>query len=214
MIQKCCETCGDNFSVIRARAVTAKYCSTGCRDIGLKKAPNQTCIVCEKKFHMKQSQINRYARELGTVCSYACSGVLKAKAFLGENNPNYKGRNTDQDGYRIYSPPASYLLGLKRMKLHQAICCESLGIQKIPKGFHVHHRDCDIENNTPNNLVVLTPSEHKWLHKQYGVATLWAYMHTKVSLESLINWSDDKEQASKLLALDVTQQHASHLFKE
>jgi hypothetical protein len=214
MITKLCETCVQPFQVIRSRASTAKYCSTGCRDVGLKAAPNQTCKHCGGKFHMKQSQVERYARTLGTFCSYACAGHAKKTAYLNDKNPNHKGRNIDTDGYRIYSPKASSLLGHKKIKLHTAICLEILGITKLPAGTHVHHRDCDIQNNTPENLVVLSASDHKWIHKQYGVATLWAYAHKRISLEELITWSDAPIKANEILPLTVEQQRDRHFFKE
>lgn len=97
------------------------------------------------------------------------------------------------------------------MKLHQAVCCEILGVQRIGNGLHVHHRDCDIMNNDPKNLAVLGASDHKWLHKQYGVATLWAFMKGKVGLEELISWSDDRSRAKRLLEIDVTMQNASEI---
>ena len=211
MITKLCVICAKPFTVIRARRVTAKYCCTTCRDIGLKKAPNQICSVCGKPFHMKKSQIDRYARNLGIFCSNTCAGTAKAIAYSGENNPNYKGRNTDQDGYRLYTPPASYLFGLKRMKLHQAVCCEVLGIPRIPKGIHIHHRDCNTQNNAATNLVALSASDHKWLHQQFGVATLWAFCLGKLDLQTLLEWTDNKEKAKALLPLDITQQTASQL---
>lgn len=206
MTNKLCEECGKSFSVPRSRATTAKYCCTTCRDKGRVAAPNQTCSTCSKPFHMKQSQIDRYARNLGLFCSHACSAVAKASAYAGEKNPNYKARNTDQDGYRLYTPQASFLLGLKRMKLHQAVCCEALGILKMPKDVHIHHRDCDIQNNAAENLAVLSTSDHKWLHKQYGIATLWAYCHNKITLDLLVEWSDDREKALRLLPLNVRMQ--------
>jgi len=35
---------------------------------------------------------------------------------------------------------------------------------KIPRGFIVHHRDRDAENNKPNNLEILSKQEHDYLH--------------------------------------------------
>lgn len=207
MIDKQCFICDKSFKVIAARTHSAKYCSTTCRDIGLKqKTNNQKCSSCGTKFHMKQSQVDRYARKLGVFCSYKCAATAKSNKYTGVDNPNYKGKNVDEDGYRIYTPSASYLLGLKRMKLHQAVCCEALGILEMPKGIHIHHRDCSIQNNEPTNLAVLSISDHKWLHKQYGVATLWAYCIGRISLDELVSWSDNEDRARKLLPLDVTQQ--------
>lgn len=201
-----CINCAKEFSVIKSRVATAKYCSVICRDHGVRRLPNQTCTVCSKSFYMKQSQLDRYARNLGVFCSHTCAAVAKANAYLGDKNPNYKARNTDSDGYRLYSPQASFLLGLGRMKLHQAVCCEVLGIPKIPKGFHVHHRDCDIQNNAAENLAVLCVSDHKWLHKQFGIATLWAYCRNRILLGNLVEWTDDVKRASRLLPLSVLEQ--------
>ena len=214
MTTKICETCGKEFSVPRARAITAKYCCTQCRDIGRKAIPNQTCTQCGKQFHMKQSQLDRYNRSLGVFCSNTCSAAAKSAHYRGENNPNFKNKNTDQDGYRLYIPQASFLHGLKRMKLHQAVCCEVLGIPKIPKGLHIHHRDCDISNNDKTNLVVLNSSDHKWLHKQYGIATLWAYCQNKVSLDLLLDWADDVDRARILLPLCVEHQSIESLMEQ
>jgi hypothetical protein len=112
---------------------------------------------------------------------------------------------------RVYTDACSGVTGLKSIKLHQAVCCEVLGIEKIPKGLHVHHRDCDVMNNSPENLVVLNASDHKWLHKQYGIASLWAHFHGKIDSESLCDWSDDRQRARRLLDLKVTDQKAEEL---
>ena len=34
----------------------------------------------------------------------------------------------------------------------------------VPKGFHVHHKDFDKNNNEPENLVLMSASEHSKLH--------------------------------------------------
>jgi hypothetical protein len=163
---------------------------------------------------MKPSQLKRYPRTLGVFCSHACIAAGKRVGYAGERNPNYKGKNTDSDGYRMYVPSASHAHGGKGMKLHQAVCCEVLGIEKMPRGVHIHHRDCDITNNTPENLVVLGVSDHKWLHKQFGVAVLWAYCRGKVALDDLLAWSDDPARAKRLLPLNVVAQAADWKHKQ
>lgn len=212
-VQKTCLKCGSEFSVPPGRANAAKYCSRTCssRSQDKKAKANTVCTQCGKRFHIKESQKTRYKRTLGYFCSNSCSAKSKSIAYSSSSNPNYKGRNTDSDGYRIYTPSSSRLGGLKSMKLHQAVCCEILGVQRIGNGLHVHHRDCDIMNNDPKNLAVLGASDHKWLHKQYGVATLWAFMKGKVGLEELISWSDDRSRAKRLLEIDVTMQNASEI---
>lgn len=79
------------------------------------------------------------------------------------------------------------------------------------KYFHVHHRDCDKLNNTKENLVVLSKSNHRWLHAQFGSATLWAFCKGKVTLQDLVSWTDNKELAEKLLPLSVEYQTVNEL---
>lgn len=158
---------------------------------------------------MKASQKSRYGRTLGFFCSHACAGNHKSKSYQFDKNPNWKGRNVDADGYRLYVPAASSVgsdVALRRMKLHQAICCEALRIEKIPDGLHVHHRDCDVMNNAPDNLALMTASDHKWLHKQFGVATLRAFMRGEVSQEQIVGWSDDPTRAEVLLIQSIALQ--------
>lgn len=107
----------------------------------------------------------------------------------------------DHDGYRLIH---SQTFG--REKIHIAVAKEILGLTKIPKGYHVHHRDANYLNNDPENLCLLNLSDHRWVHSQFGSATLWAYMKNKVSLEQLVDWSNDKERAIKILPTNLFNQ--------
>ena len=80
---------------------------------------------------------------------------------------------------------------------------EYLNIDKIPENFCVHHRDCNIDNNDIENLVILNGSDHRWIHKNFGNATLWAYYNDKVSLMELCSWCRDSERARKILPLNI-----------
>lgn len=214
-VKKICQLCGKEFDVLPARKDSAKYCSRECADHPSVKhaAPNTECSFCGKMFHMKESQKRRYKRTLGFYCSLACSGSSRIEAYAGSRNPNFKNRNVDHDGYRLYVPVAhKTLTGGRRMKLHTAICLEVAGLKNIPKGFHIHHRDCDILNNAPENLAVLSASDHKWLHKQFGNATLWAFTHGKVALEDLVSWSDDPSRAEILLLQSIGIQTDIRIF--
>lgn len=204
-VKKSCLICEKEFSVIDRRKDTAKYCGTSCRDIGLQGVKDTPCKQCGTMFHRKPYR--KKTNKLGFFCSIACLASYKSIAYLGENNPNNRYRETDYDGYPIYSPqcPEGFVNG-KKVKIHIAVAMETLGLDKIPKGFHVHHRDCNVMNNVPTNLVVLSTSDHVWLHKQFGRATLWAYMQGKIKAEDLVSWSDDPERANYILMLDVTQQ--------
>lgn len=209
--KKVCDHCGGLFEVERHRFEAARFCSRKCSAVASAKRaePNTTCTECGNQFHMKPSAKARYKRSLGYFCSYACSAKHKARAYRAEGNPNWRGRNCDQYGYRLYVPQAGQSIGkepLRGMKLHQAVCCELLGIRKIPNRLHVHHRDCNILNNDPSNLALMTASDHKWLHQQYGVAVLSAFMRGDVDIDDLVEWSDDQSRAWRLLTQHIEMQ--------
>lgn len=208
-MEKTCAHCGKTFSVIRSRENTAKFCSRACSDSHPRSDANVECDHCHTRFHMKPSQIVRYPRSLGVFCSTNCLSEAKRIAYEGSRNPNYKGKNVNSDGYRVYPPSARRLLGHKLKLVHQVVACESLGIQSVPSGYHVHHRDCNVMNNAPENLVVLSISDHKWLHKQFGVASLWAFCKGLIGMQQLCEWADDKDRARRLLPLNVLVQRDS-----
>lgn len=61
-------------------------------------------------------------------------------------------------GYYLSSKP----IGSRRKRLH--ICVWESVNGAIPKGYQVHHIDQDKSNNEPENLVLMTASEHMKLH--------------------------------------------------
>lgn len=205
-ITKTCMHCKKEFSIPHWRNA-AKFCGTECSALSKVAKPQTNCSQCGSIFHAKSSRIKRSTKTLGIFCSHKCVAIAKSKKYLGDKNPNFKGVNIDSDGYRIYVPQASNVISeLVGMKLHRAVACEFFGVKKIPKGLHIHHRDCDILNNDPRNLAVLAASNHKWLHQQFGVATLWAIYHGKIDIDEASSWSDDPAKASFLLMQDIVLQ--------
>lgn len=200
-----CKLCTAPFTVPACRGDTAKFCSRKCSDSAPRERQSTLCRECGKEFHLKKSQAARNTAH-GNFCGKVCFSAFRSRIYIGEGNPNDKGRNVDYDGYRIFSPPASLGLGLGRIKMHIAVTLGVLGIKKIPLGLHVHHRDCDVLNNDASNLQVLTASDHKWIHKQYGVATLRAIERGKVDIDDAAQWSDDPIRAKTLLLNNLPNQ--------
>lgn len=48
--------------------------------------------------------------------------------------------------------------------VHQKVMCEHLGLDKMPKGYCVHHIDGNTFNNDLSNLVMMTRGAHKSHH--------------------------------------------------
>jgi hypothetical protein len=159
-----------------------------------------TCDYCGTSFHVKVSRVQRYKRTLGLFCSRYCASQAKKEAYLGELNPNF--RNVGKEnGYLV-----DYKPGEKRIMSHRRVVKEYLEIANIPKGYEVHHRDCDKTNNNVGNLALLSKSDHWWLHKNYGIDALSAIIRGAVALDVAATWSSDPNRALSLLKLDITKQ--------
>jgi len=197
-----CKVCNKEFKRYGKQILTAKTCSFKCLGEYNKATPNTQCSQCLKWFHMKESQKKRYKRSQGYFCSTTCVSDFRKIEYLGDNNPNFRAQVTrDTSGYLL-----TYLPSFGRIRLHHKVAFETLLINKIPKGYCIHHRDCQVDNNSPENLALLTLADHRWLHKQFGNACLWAYSHNKISKEELMSWTNDKERASVLLDTNIVNQ--------
>jgi len=196
-----CHTCSKEFNVIKSRKDTAKFCSKKCLGKFNQGELNTLCTECGREFHLKESSKRRYKRSQGYFCSTKCVANFRKKEYLGINNPNYRNIIRDNDGYLL-----SYLPKFGRIKLHHQVVFEYLNIVKLPSNYCVHHRDCEIDNNDVENLVILNGSDHRWLHKNFGNATLWAFIHNKITIEELCTWCKNPEKAKKLLLLNIKTQ--------
>lgn len=195
-IEKECEICKTSFFVIKSRN-DAKTCSIQCQAIRagrlLSKKVDIQCPICKKTFAVKISHSKRRM-----CCSRPCMAEDRKSRYYGSKNPNYRG-HTVRGGYTIKVPS----WGGKSISLHKVIVLEFFEFKKLGKGWCIHHRDADKMNNTADNLVVLDNSDHTWLHKQFGNATLSAYLHGRIDLDSLASWSDDPDRSRKLLPLNL-----------
>ena len=208
MIEKKCIVCNNSFNVYKSRIDSAKYCSKKCEGDDRKGENNCVCTECGKEYHIKESFKKRHKRTQGYFCSTKCVAEHRKKIYLGENNPNFRNLKNDYDGYLL-----TYLPKFGRIKLHHKMVFEYLNINKIPNNYCVHHRDCEINNNSIDNLVILSNSDHRWLHKNFGNATLWAYYHNKISLNDLCSWCNNPEKARKLLTLNIIKQKESNFYE-
>lgn len=71
----------------------------------------------------------------------------------------YKFRKDQKTGYYLSSN-----INGRRLRLHRYIYEKYYG--KIPKGYDIHHKDHNKDNNEIENLKLLTPTEHKKIHSR------------------------------------------------
>lgn len=86
----------------------------------------------------------------------------------GENHHAYRGGVTHlSSGYKLVQAPEWYE-GYKdkrgRALEHLVKYCEYNNLTSIPPGFHVHHRNEDKGDSSPENLTLMSNSEHSTTH--------------------------------------------------
>lgn len=195
MITVKCLICHKELEVFPSRTRRFRTCSKECEGKLQAGEINTTCIYCGKQFHLKNYRKNRCRNNF---CSMACHASWKSEKQRGVNNPNFRNAQYNDDGHRIIFAPR-----YGRIAEHKAVVFEVLDINTIPKNCQIHHRDCNPLNNMPENLVLLSNSDHRWLHHQFGNATLYAYYYGKVSLDALCDWSNNPSKARTLLNLNI-----------
>ena len=192
MIKKKCLICDKYFEVPNWRKDSAKYCSSQCQNKSLKGELNCECKICKKKFHLKPYQISN---KTGNCCSKACLNEYKRELMSGDKNHQYglkgslnssfigneivKTNNSITDIY-VYVPDHPYANRNGRVVKHRLIVEENYKLFNtsyfeninnkivLKKSSQVHHIDFDHNNNSINNLIPVTRSEHGKIHTKYN----------------------------------------------
>ncbi len=77
-------------------------------------------------------------------------------------------RSYPSTSYQEFKGERYYLCGdyyqRNGVRLHRVVWMDAHGVDEIPSGFEVHHRDKDRTNNSPDNLELLSIQDHKAKH--------------------------------------------------
>ena len=106
---------------------------------------------------------------------YAAEKSLRlSRSKMGTKNPmlgksgsqhhNYIGDIEDGHGYLMRKVDGRY------EQVHRIVMAEALGLEPpvLPRSLHVHHIDGDKQNNSLDNLALVTPAGHRTLHMTTG----------------------------------------------
>ena len=195
-----CAICGKEEIVYLKRAEHYKCCSKEClnkyNSIKYSQKIKITCENCGKEFEIKKSELNRRR-----CCSRKCINELHKTTYLGANNPNsYEIRLKNN---LISNTNLEY-----KNWIHQSIVKKYFNIKKIPKGYHVHHKDCVHTNNTLTNLVLLPKETHMLIHRIFGNVLLNALHTNRITREEFFKICNTKECEfyKDIIDLDITHQ--------
>lgn len=125
-------------------------------------------------FHTVQEMLRRGIREEELRKEKA---LRYSRSKIGSQNPmsgktgdmhhNHKGRLfCDPNGYVLVLKPDWYTGRpmSKHVYEHQVVMAQMLGLTEVPENMVVHHIDEDRANNSSNNLALVTPEAHRFLH--------------------------------------------------
>ena len=204
LIKVICAECGKEEFVVPSRAKKYKCCSVSCLGKFNSKRYNKhvtlICPICGKEYTCKQSKTNHHR----TCGDKICRSKWLSMTRVGKNNSNYKtieellkkqNLNTKKNYSYAYQRIVKDVLGLK-------------SVLDIPKGYVVHHKDCNHFNNNVENLVVLTKTVHRLVHTIFGNVLINALHTNKISRELFFSicTEEQKNFYKQIIDLNVTHQ--------
>lgn len=183
-----CANCGADVEIRHKNRLKAKNicCSKKCIGELLKKNnPNYIpCVVCGTTFYCKPS-----ARvKNGNCCSKECLAQHRQVIFLGDKNPNYGNRGSDNPIWKSDEKISYYGYRLIRMPNHPFANCDGFvfehrliaeqylltydtaiivdGKRYLSPNYIVHHKDKNKLNNNVDNLEIMKLGEHSSMHNK------------------------------------------------
>ena len=206
LVKVVCAECGLVEYVLPSRAKKYKYCSRECMGKYNSKKYNKQveliCPICGKTYYCKQSKINHHR----TCGDSECRKIWLQQTRRGKNNSNYKKIEIDLINTSVKNNNHD-----KSKTIYQHVVKEILGLNSVkdlPKGYVIHHKDCNHNNNIPTNLVVLPKHTHRILHTKFGniiLRNLHNNLITKEQFFSLCN-NEEIEFYKNIIDLNITHQ--------
>lgn len=198
-----CAECGKIEYVLPCRAIRYKCCSTTCmgkyNSKKYSKRIKLICPICGKEYECKQSKINHHR----TCGDEKCKHIWKCETTKGINNSNYKivedvikeqsCRNHGKSR-TIYQHVVKEVLGLK-------------SVRNLPKGYVIHHKDANHDNNDVDNLVMIPKSTHRIIHTWFGNIMINALHTGKIDRDIFFSMCNEEQKTFYKEIIDLNIMH-------
>jgi hypothetical protein len=122
------------------------------------------CASENKKLSCNKPEFKEKMRNSRLGKSLSETAKEKLAERIGEKSPLWKGGITISSGYLQFT--GSKANGDNAGKAIHTIIAEWIYGRKVKNGEHVHHIDGNKLNNNPENICILSASEHAKLHKR------------------------------------------------
>jgi hypothetical protein len=146
-----CRTCGKEVPARGPGGNRTAFCSNECAQAARRVLAERVCEVCGTTFHPREAD-RRF-------CSHACSVQGKAKRVFTMHSRIHPA------GYKMLWLPGHPRASDGYVMEHILVAESKLG-RPITRDEHVHHINGDKLDNQPENLEVMTNSEHQKLHQR------------------------------------------------
>ena len=114
-----------------------------------------TCAECGAMIERLPSQIKER-----NFCDRRCLGRYRSKHYVGDRAANWRGGiRYDRDRVMVYAPDNPMANAHGYVYRYRIVAAELIGRPLAPEEI-VHHLDGDETNDDPENLTVITQSEH------------------------------------------------------
>ena len=212
-VEVVCAECGKKEYVSQSRAKKYVCCSRNCLGKYNSKRYNKkielTCPICGKKYECKQSKLHEHR----TCGDKTCRHEWLSKVRSGKGNFRYKSIND------ILKEENTCKNHDKSKTLYLHVVKEVLNLQsvtKLPKGYVIHHKDGDHNNNVPENLILLDKSTHALIHRLFGNILINALHSGRISKEDFFKLCNEnqKEFYSKIIDINITNQILTNDFEK
>ena len=149
------------------------YCSKECHDNAQSKQITLKCDYCCKEYKTSPSK-TKWKHHF---CCNKCR--LFWLSIHVKNNVNIKGHSKGHKAQHLtdfnlacgsFKEKKGYIKRAGQLE-HRAVMEQKLG-RKLRQGEYVHHIDCNKQNNSPENLMVVSKSEHAKIHADLKIQSL------------------------------------------
>lgn len=140
-----CMNCGNQFKS-RHPENKPKFCSQKCHGLKTKKDHSKKCVVCGVVFHKKQNMWR------DKTCSRKCCYELMVNT------------KSKREGFGFHKNTNGYKRSHLNWKYEHVLVAEKIIGRELLENEVVHHINQDKNDNSEENLIVLTKSEHSKVH--------------------------------------------------
>lgn len=126
--------------------------------------------LCELLPHKTELAIYKKAYAMGFRKSKAIEHLNRSLARKEKNNYRWKGgKAKTSGGYKLVKKPGHHRADSKGYVLEHIVVWEKAHCQSVPDGYVVHHINGIKTDNRPDNLQLMSASEHSIYHNQHRI---------------------------------------------